>query len=156
MYDSGVSRLTRRVAFVRSLALWGVVAFTASAAQAAQPTLTATAFRAEATAICVRLNDYSPPSTGTLASKMTALLKEVQGTATAIAKLAPPPSLAKLHAQLIPLEARDLTFFKGLLARLRAGKLSAAGFLVGFAAAPSGLDEDRLWKRMGVPACAQS
>ena len=117
---------------------------------------TATAFRAKAGAICRTLDKYSPPTTGTLVTQVTAVRKRAEAGQAALARLRPPPGLARLHAQVVALGARDTRLFKRRVAQLRAGILPPAEFLRLVASGPSGLAEARLWRQMGVSACARS
>ena len=141
---------------VRALAVCSLVALVAGIpAQASGPRLTPAAYRAKATAICNALNTFTPPASGTFAQKFTVLVGEAISARKELGNLRPPTSLALLHAKVIALEARDIDFFRSLLNQLRAGKIGTAQLIASFAQAPSGTDEDRIWKQLGVPACVE-
>ena len=127
----------------------------AVAAEASAPALTPTAYRSKASVICKGLNSWVPPSSGTLAERFAAIIEEAASVRNALKKLEPPPSLAPLHAKVLALEGRDIDYFRTALGQLRAGKIGDAQLIAAFAKAPSGTDEDRIWKRIGVPACVQ-
>ena|SRR5438309_7458293 len=128
---------------------------TTGTAQARGPVLTATAYRAKASAICRALKSYAPPNSGTITQRFAALVSEARSTTASLRSLRPPPSLAPLHSKVVALETRDVNYFTSVLAQNRAGTLSTGQVIAALAKAPSGLQEDQIWRKLGVPACVQ-
>lgn len=137
------------------LACAALLALTASSARAARPTLTAAAYRAQATSICRALNSSPVPSTGTDADKFAAILSSARTALARLRALRPPSSLGHLDSQVIATIVNFTQFFGSLVARVRAGTLTPTrleALISGYPVAP----EVRLWRELGVPVCAET
>jgi hypothetical protein len=139
-----------------SLACLGcVAAIAATSARAAQPALTVTEYRHEANAICADLTAFQLPARGTLPDRITALLDKGRVSLTALRRLRPPRSLAKLHAQIMAIDAQRIDFVASLVARLKAGRITISGLADQVARSPLAAEANELWKQVGAFACVQ-
>jgi hypothetical protein len=122
---------------------------------AAQPTLTATEYRQQASAICNDFNAFRFPEQGTLADRLAALLDKGRTTLAALRRLRPPSSLARLHAQIMVTDARRIEMLASLTAQLKAGRLTISQLAARVARSPLAAEADALWKQVGAFACVQ-
>jgi len=132
-----------------------VAAIAATSARAAQPTLTATEYRQQASAICNDFNAFRFPEQGTLADRLAALLDKGRTTLSALRRLRPPSSLAGLHAQIMVTDARRIEMLASLTAQLKAGRLTISQLAARVARSPLAAEANALWKQVGAFGCVQ-
>jgi hypothetical protein len=132
-----------------------VAAIAATSALAAQPTVTATEYRQQASTICNDFNAFRFPEQGTLADRLAALLDKGRTTLDALRRLRPPSSLARLHAQIIVTDARRIAMLTALTAQLKARRLTISQLAARVARSPLAAEANALWKQVGVFACVQ-
>jgi hypothetical protein len=132
-----------------------VAAIAATSARAAQPILTTSEYRQQASAICNDFNAFRFPDQGTLADRLGALLDKGRTTLTALRRLRPPSSLSRLHAQIMDTDARRIEMLASLTAQLKAGRLTISQLAARVARSPLAAEANALWKQVGALACVQ-
>lgn len=149
--DDTQTVISRRLSVV---ACTGCVAAAAiGSARAAQPQLSASAYRREANAICTKFYRYQLPAKGTFADQLDAMVVRGRASLDELRNLRPPRSLAKLHAEVLDADSRQLALLASLVPQLRAGKLTLVQ--VGTRLHSSGLGDrgNALWKQIGAVGC---
>ena len=127
----------------------------ASGALASGPRLSESAYRAKATAICVDLNRYQVPATKPFVDGMQGALEKTRSAVSALAGLEPPVSLVTTHQLAIQAESKLVADFAALLARVRNHTLTPQKMIAALGTNAHARSGAVLWRRLGVPACAQ-
>lgn len=125
------------------------------AARAAQPQLTASAYRAKANAICAKFNAYELPTGGSMAEGLAAMVVKGRVALGKLSTLRPPQSLARLHAGVIAADGRQLALLSSLIPQLRAGKLTLTEVGARLHASGFGDQANALWKQIGAIDCVR-
>jgi hypothetical protein len=119
--------------------------------------LTVAAYRKQANATCAAMNAWTPPVTGPVA-RDAAVVVRYESALASLRNLRPPAALAKLHTQVIAVEAKGLAYLSLLVARLKAGAITSNQLAVDFQrqAATWGAEEAVLWRKQGVLTCTHT
>ena len=135
--------------------LTAAVAFSvAAAASAGEAPLTASQFRAKATAICTALNGYHIPAKVSFVAGMQGALDQTRSSVAALGRLEPPAGLRSLHARALQEETQLVDDFSTLLARVRTHDLTPAKVIDALGKDAHATHAALLWRRLGIPACA--
>lgn len=113
-------------------------------------------YRRRANAICAHLYGARPPAT-TPVKKLEWAVGQSRTALTALKALRPPPSLAKLHEQVVRVDTRLDAFTSSLVKQVKAGYITVAGAAAAYETSPvsNGKTETALWKKLGVKVCAE-
>jgi hypothetical protein len=136
-------------------ALCAVAASAATCAQAAGPALTVSQYRHEANAICSDFNAFKLPGRGALVARLQALVDKGRGSLAALRRLQPPQSLAKLHGQIVVVNAERVGMLASLVSRLKAGQITLTQLADHVARSPFAAQSNALWKQAGAFSCVQ-
>ena len=138
--------------------LIAVVAPTATAV--ARGSLTPAAYRAQANAVCkttsARLKAITPATTPKqFAGFLKKALPVFEAQIASLAKLSPPARFRADHLKAIALERSQVVGIKRFIAAVAAGGDPTAEFKKTDAAlSPLSKAETAIWKKLGLPACA--
>jgi hypothetical protein len=135
-------------------ALCAAAASAATCAQAA-PTLTVSQYRHQANAICSDFNAFRLPPQGALVDRLQALVDKGRGSLAALRSLRPPHSLAKLHSQILVVNAERVAMLASLVSRLKAGRITLTQLADEVARSPFAAQSNVLWKQAGAFSCVQ-
>jgi hypothetical protein len=114
--------------------------------------LTPSAYRLKADAICAVLFRTKGPEAGAPAASWAPILAALRSGRESLSSLEPPPSLAKLHAQVLAMWGHDVHLLARLLKQYEAGTINREVFSAKLLA---GLPNDvPLWKKIGASTCA--
>jgi hypothetical protein len=145
------------MSFWRLTWLAPLCALAASAATCAQaaPALTVSQYRHEANAICSDFNAFTLPAQGPLVDRLQALVDKGRGSVAALRRLRPPQSLAKLHSQIVVVNAERVDMLASLVSRLKAGRITVTQLADQVARSPFAAQSNVLWKQAGALSCVQ-
>jgi hypothetical protein len=132
-----------------------LAAVVSTSARAAQPVLTVGEYRHQANAICSDFNRFQLPAGGALADGLTAVVAKGRSSLTALRRLRPPRSLAKLHGEIVATNTQRVDLLASLVTQLKAEKITISQLADRLARSPLVADANALWKRAGAADCVQ-